>query len=106
MVEHKPGDKVVDQTTEVKPPVDGARVEAQAGTPDLVQAQKQHTADLKAGKRSGITNEFGKPVLFDGQNAGEAPREVAQLTMKEYHEWELNLKPNEFAQTPDGGLVH
>jgi len=106
MVEPKPGDKVVDHTAEHKPHADKALVEAQAGTPDLIKGQKQNIADLKAGKRSGITNEFGKPTFFEGPKPGEEPTEVAQLTLKEYHEWELKLKPNEFAQSPDGGLVH
>jgi hypothetical protein len=105
MVEHKPGDKVVDQTTEHKQTADGAIVEARAGQPELVKSQKAVIADLKAGGRSGITNEFGKPAFFDSHEKG-APQEVAQVTMKEYHEWELKLKPNEFAQAPDGGLVH
>jgi hypothetical protein len=102
MAEPKHGDQVPDQGAERTPHSDKVTVEAHAGKPDLVQAQRQDIADLKAGKPSGITGEFGKPVLFDGQN----PQEVAQLTLKEYHEWELKLKPNEFAQSPDGGLVH
>lgn len=44
---------------------DSAVKEANAGKGDLVDSQKAHTDYLKAGGTSGITNEFGKPLMFE-----------------------------------------
>ncbi len=46
--------------------------ESNAGKPALVEEQKAHSDYLKAGGKSGITDEFGKPILFDGDHAALA----------------------------------
>lgn len=44
---------------------EAAIAEADAGKSDLVTKQKENTEYLKAGGKSGITDEFGKPLMFD-----------------------------------------
>lgn len=45
--------------------------EAQAGRQDLVDRQKNQIDALKGGARSGITDEFGKPLFFDDELTGQ-----------------------------------
>lgn len=56
-------DRVEQQVTE--PRESSLANESNEGRQDLVSQQKQTTADLKSGKPSGITNEFGKPVILE-----------------------------------------
>lgn len=42
-----------------------------ANRTDLVDKQKAHTDHLKAGGRSGVTDDFGKPVFFDSNDEDE-----------------------------------
>jgi hypothetical protein len=47
-------------------------LEAEAGKPGLVKELKDHAAFLKAGGSSGITGEFGKPILVTEASESEA----------------------------------
>jgi hypothetical protein len=44
-----------------------AAAEIDTGKRDAVRVNKTYLDQLKAGMKSGITNEFGKPELYDGQ---------------------------------------
>ncbi len=67
--------------TETTKAGDSVVTEANAGKTELVDKQKEHLDYLKNGGRSGITDDFGKPILFDEEfvhNAGH--KVVAELT--------------------------
>jgi len=53
--------------------------EVDDGRKDLVQDQKAHTEHLKAGGRSGISHEFGKPMICDDGQTG-SPNDTARRT--------------------------
>lgn len=55
----------VENKVDNKDSADSVLKEANAGKAELVDDQKQHDEFLKAGGKSGITNEFGKPELID-----------------------------------------
>ncbi len=54
-------------------PAESIVKEADAGKADLVDKQKANTEYLKSGGKSGITNEFGKPIIFDGEPGKPGP---------------------------------
>lgn len=54
-----------------------AAAEASVGKQDLVEKQKTNSDYLKAGGKSGITGDFGKPIFFD---SGTVP--IADLSRK------------------------
>jgi hypothetical protein len=58
--------------------------EVDAGKHDLVRVNKLTIRQLKAGAKSGITNEFGKPVLFDDQleSSGNGKKSVGDKALK------------------------
>jgi uncharacterized protein YdeI (BOF family) len=102
MVDHKAGDAHVDETSQTKGGSDRAVQEGNAGKADLVKQQQQHTDQLKAGGRSGITCEFGKPVLFDSTD-GKA---LSEMVMQADHSLDAHVKPNETVTAFDGGQLH
>lgn len=52
---------------------EGVANEVNDGREDLVASQKQKAEDLRAGASSGITGQFGKPLIFDdGDQRGQA----------------------------------
>lgn len=59
---------------------ESAVTEANAGKVDLVDKQKEQIEYLKSGGRSGITDDFGKPLLFDGDFAQATRKAVTELT--------------------------
>lgn len=71
-----------EQTREAQQKQESITGDLQTGKHDLVSSQKQHVAELKDGKASGITNEFGKPIIFDEAAFGkqtDSTTEVSQI---------------------------
>ncbi len=52
--------------------------EANAGKPELVDEQKELDEYLKSGGKSGITNEFGKPLLVEGASVEDSVVNASQ----------------------------
>lgn len=63
----RPSDKL-EQPSQGSSEVPESKVarETQSGKQDLVERQRGYIDSLKGGAHSGITDEFGKPLLFDG----------------------------------------
>src|SRR5262245_3227924 len=63
---------------------DNMITEASAGKVELVEEQKRFDGYLKSGGRSGISDDFGKPLLVDGRQqveGGESKREAPQVVL-------------------------
>lgn len=62
---------------------ESASVEARDGMNDFVNRQSARNNDLKAGARSGITGDFGRPIIHESSNNTSEPtrdsRQPAQL---------------------------
>lgn len=58
-------DTKLDKGVTGKPALENVTKETQDGKSELINQQKQNLVDLKSGKPSGITDEFGKPLIVD-----------------------------------------
>lgn len=88
------GDKNLDSNSgKAVPPPEAAVREADEGKSGFVSDHKQYVADIKSGVlRSGITNEFGKQVIFDSKNQKEHGRDFGKTAER------MKLK----VDSPDG----
>lgn len=59
------GDKISDNTSPKPTASENVSKEAASGKADLADSAKQYISDLKSGMKSGITDQFGKPLIFD-----------------------------------------
>lgn len=77
-------DTVDESGTKAEKQLRHAAAEVDAGNHDLVRVNKTHLEHLKAGMKSGITNEFGKPVLVDDQleSSGNGKNSVGDKALK------------------------
>ena len=79
-----------------------ANKEASAGKEELVNKQKEERERIKAGGHTGVTDAFGKPILFESAyNAGKkAVTELAKVFKGEEPAGSLPEKPGESTGKP------